>query len=255
MNKNCWIVGASYGIGEALSKKFYREGYNLILSARDVKKLESIRDELLQEKLSEKNHQKVILSQLDVCDLNSLKNSLTKIVEEFDRIDLVIFCPALYHPMSVIDFDLEMSKKIIDVNLVGFLNLLHLIVPQMVKQNSGQIAVIASVAGYCGLPKSFVYGASKAALINLCEGIYHELKQKNIDLSVVNPGFVRTRLTDKNKFSMPFIISPQEATEEIYEGLMKQKFEIHFPRKFTFLLKFLRLLPYKIFFFLTKRIS
>ncbi|MBM3580225.1 MAG: SDR family NAD(P)-dependent oxidoreductase [Alphaproteobacteria bacterium] len=255
MNKNCWIVGASYGIGEALSKKFYREGYNLILSARDMKKLESIRDELLQEKLSEKNHQKVILSQLDVCDLNSLKNSLTKIVEEFDRIDLVIFCPALYHPMSVIDFDLEMSKKIIDVNLVGFLNLLHLIVPQMVKQNSGQIAVIASVAGYCGLPKSFVYGASKAALINLCEGIYHELKQKNIDLSVVNPGFVRTRLTDKNKFSMPFIISPQEATEEIYEGLMKQKFEIHFPRKFTFLLKFLRLLPYKIFFFLTKRIS
>ena len=125
----------------------------------------------------------------------------------------------------------------------------------MIKQNSGHIAAIASVAGYSGLPKSFSYRASKAALINLCEGIYHELKQKNIALSLINPGFVKTRLTDQNRFSMPFIVSPKEAAEEIYQGLMKQRFEIHFPKKFTFLLKFLRLLPYKIFFFLTKKIS
>jgi short-subunit dehydrogenase len=253
--KNCWIIGASHGIGEALAYEFYRQGYNLILSGRDIEKLNVLGSDLEQKNLGIKSAKKVMLSQLDVSDSDSLKKSLTKIVTEFGEIDLVIFCSALYQPMSVIDFDLEMSKKIVDVNLSGFLNLLHLIVPQMVKQNSGHIAAIASVAGYCGLPKSFAYGASKAALINLCEGIYHELKQKNIALSVINPGFVKTRLTDQNRFSMPFIVSPKEAAEEIYQGLIEQKFEIHFPKKFTFLLKFLRLLPYKVFFFLTKKIS
>ena len=253
--KNCWIIGASHGIGEALAYKFYSQGHNLILSGRDVEKLDLIKRDLSQKNDSEKRLGKVSVSQLDVTNSESLAKSLAQIIAEFGKIDLVIFCSALYQPMSVIDFDLEMSKKIIDVNLSGFLNLLHLVVPQMVKQNAGHIAVIASVAGYCGLPKSFAYGASKAALINLCEGIYHELKQKNIALSLINPGFVKTRLTDQNSFSMPFIVSPDEASEEIYQGLNEKKFEIHFPKKFTFLLKFLRLLPYRFFFFLTKKIS
>lgn len=253
--KNCWIIGASHGIGEALSYKFCNEGYNLIISGRDLEKLELIKQDLMKKNGAEKRFGRIVSSQLDVTNRESLAKSFAQIIEEFNKIDLVIFCSALYQPMSVIDFDLEVSKEIIDVNLLGFLNLLHLVVPQMVKQNSGHIAVIASVAGYSGLPNSFVYGASKAALINLCEGIYHELKQKNIVLSLVNPGFVKTRLTDQNKFSMPFIVSPNEAADQIYQGLMKRKFEIHFPKKFTFLLKFLRILPYKVFFFLTKKIS
>ena len=146
------------------------------------------------------------------------------------------------------------AKQTIDVNLNGFLNLLNVITPQMVKQKSGQIAVIASVAGYCGLPKSFAYGASKAALINLCEGIYPELQKHGIAISVINPGFVKTRLTDKNSFKMPFIISVKSAAEEIVKGLQKRQFEIHFPKKFTFFLKVLRLLPYRVFFFITKKI-
>jgi len=251
MRKVCWIIGASSGIGEALVNKLYEEDCDLVISARSLDKLELIKENLLI-----KNHNlgKILVDKLDVSNCDSLQKTLEKIIAQFQKIDLVIFCPALYQPMSVINFDLEVSKKIIDVNLVGALNLLHLIVPQMLKQKSGHIAIISSVAGYCGLPKSFAYGASKAALINLCEGIYPELKQKGIDLSVINPGFVKTPLTDQNDFKMPFLISAKEAADIIYQGLMEKKFEIHFPKKFTFFLKFLRLLPYKIFFFITKKL-
>jgi len=249
MKKNCWIIGASHGMGEAIARKFYKDGYDVIISARSSEKLEKLESELSALELGD-----VLVSVLDVSNLDSVRKSFAEILHKFQKIDLVIFCPALYQPMSAINFDLDISKKIIDVNLVGFLNFLHLAIPQMVQQKSGHIAVIASVAGYCGLPQSFAYGASKAALINLCEGIYPELQRHEIDLSVINPGFVKTRLTDQNKFKMPFLISTEEAAELISQGLKKKCFEIHFPKKFTFFLKIMRLLPYKIFFFITKKI-
>jgi len=249
MKKNCWIIGASSGIGEALAHKFYKNGYDVIISAKNSEKLENLRSELLALKLGD-----VLVSALDVSDIDSVKQSFTEVLEKFQKIDLAIFCPALYQPMSVINFDLEISKKIVNTNLVGFLNFLSLVAPQMIQQKSGHIAVIASVAGYRGLPQSFAYGASKAALINLCEGIYLELKSYGIDLSIINPGFVKTRLTDQNKFKMPFLISTKEAADLIFQGLKSKDFEIHFPKKFTFFLKLLRLLPYKVFFFITKRI-
>ena len=252
MKKVCWIIGASSGIGEALANKFYKKNYDLVISARSIDKLELIKENLKHPQNQDSG--KILVIELDVSVYDSLQKSLKEIISEFQKIDLVIFCSALYQPMSVIDFDLETSKKIIDVNLVGMLNLLHLIVPQMIKQKSGHIAAIASVAGYCGLPKSFAYGASKAALINLCEGIYPELKLNNIDLSIINPGFVKTRLTDQNNFKMPFLISSKEAADLIFQGLMRKKFEIHFPKKFTFFLKILQLLPYRIFFFITKKL-
>ena len=252
MKKVCWIIGASSGIGEALVSKFYEENYDLVISARSLDKLELIKENLLSKNC---NLGEIMIGELDVSNCDSLQKTLEKIIAKFQKIDLVIFCSGLYQPMSVIDFNLDLSKKIIDVNFVGALNLLHLVVPQMLQQKSGHIAVIASVAGYCGLPKSFAYGASKAALINLCEGIYPELKLNGIDLSVVNPGFVKTRLTDLNNFKMPFLISSKEAADIIFQGLMKKRFEIHFPKRFTFFLKILRLLPYKIFFFITKKIT
>ncbi len=252
MRKVCWIIGASSGIGEALANKFYEENYDLVISARSLDKLDLIKENLLSKN---QNLGKILVDELDVSNCDSLQKTLEKTINQFQKIDLVIFCSGLYQPMSAIDFDLELSKKIIDVNLVGALNLFYLIVPQMIKQKSGHIAVIASVAGYCGLPKSFAYGASKAALINLCEGIYPELKLNKIDLSVINPGFVKTRLTDQNNFKMPFLISSKEAADVIFQGLIKKKFEIHFPKKFTFFLKILRILPYKIFFFITKKIT
>jgi len=251
MKKTCWIIGASHGIGEALAKKYFAQGFNVAIAARSIEKLEQIKEQLL---LSAKEPREVFVNKVDVVDVNSLITARDKIVKNFGQIDLVIFCSALYQPTSALNFNLMTAKQTIDVNLNGFLNLLHIITPQMLKQKGGQIAVIASVAGYCGLPQSFAYGASKAALINLCEGIYPEMQKQGIAISVINPGFVKTRLTDRNSFKMPFIISPKSASDVIVKGLEKKKFEIHFPKKFTFFLKVLRLLPYPIFFFLTKKI-
>jgi len=253
MKKVCWIIGASHGIGEALANKFYEENYDVIISSRDLSKLELIKENLLQNKTS-REAKEILATELDVCDYNSLQQSLEKILEKFQKIDLIIFCSALYQPMSAIDFDLEVAKKIINVNLIGAINVLHLIAKQMMKQKFGHIAFIASVAGYRGLPNSLAYGASKAGLINLCEGIYPELKRNNINLSVINPGFVKTRLTDKNNFKMPFLISSKDAASLIFQGLIKRKFEIHFPKKMTFFLKVLQFLPYRIFFFITKKL-
>ncbi len=255
VRKSCWIIGASQGIGEALAHEIYLDGFDLILSARNVEKLENIKSEILLYGNSNPELGEILVGEVDVAEVDSLEKTLIKTLEKFQEIDLVIFCPALYEPMSAMNFNLESAKKIVEINLVGCLNFLHLIVPQMTKQKHGQIGVIASVAGYAGLPQSFAYGASKAALINLCEGIYPELQRAGIDISLINPGFVKTRLTDKNKFKMPFLISSKEAAKEILKGLKAKKFEIHFPKKFTIFLKILRLLPYKIFFLITKKVS
>ena len=243
--KTCWIIGASHGIGEELAKKYFNAGFDLAISARSADKLKSIRNDLLSKNPNHLNQ--IFVAATDVTETVSIQSALDAILTKFDQIDLVIFCSAIYQPSKVIGFDLEKAHETIDVNLGGALNLLHVILPQMLRQKSGHLAFVASVAGYRGLPQSLAYGASKAGLINLCEGIYPELKRQNIDLSVINPGFVKTRLTDQNSFEMPFIISVSKAAEIIFDGLAAKKFEIHFPKKFTYLLKFLRILPNAVF--------
>lgn len=252
-NKVCWIIGASHGIGESLAKKYFVEGFDLVISARSEEKLKSLRNEILA--ASPKNCGQILAIKTDITELVSIQSAQDRILEKFTKIDLVIFCSAVYYPTKAINFDLEKALETIDVNLVGAINLLHIILPQLTKQNSGHIGLVASVAGYRGLPQSFAYGASKAALINLCEGIYPELKRQNIDLSVINPGFVKTRLTQKNLFSMPFIITPEKAADEIFNGIATKKFEIHFPKKFTYLLKFLQILPNFLFLKIIKKIT
>jgi len=251
-NKLCWIIGASHGIGEALAQKYFAAGFDLAISARSEEKLKSLRNEILG---GGKISGEILAVKTDVTETVSIQAAQDLIIEKFGKIDLVIFCSAVYYPTKAINFDLEKARETIDVNLVGALNLLHVILPQLTKQGDGHIAFIASVAGYRGLPQSFAYGASKAALINLCEGIYPELKRQNINLSVINPGFVKTRLTQKNLFSMPFIITSKQAADEIFRGLAAKKFEIHFPKKFTYLLKFLQILPNFLFLKIIKKIT
>jgi len=248
--KNCWLIGASSGIGFELAKKLCANGYNVIISARGLENLNQLRDEIYLIKKSSVNSQnfgEVEVVSCDVANYDSMRVAQEEIVAKFKRIDLAIFASAIYDRMGAVNFDWTLANKIMNVNFSGFLNLLHLITPHFIQNHSGHLAVIASVAGYRGLPQSFCYGASKAALINLCEGIYPELQAHNINISIINPGFVKTRLTDKNNFAMPFIISAKEASDFIYKGLIAKKFEIHFPKKFTFILKFFRIIPYNIY--------
>ncbi len=240
--KNILIIGASHGIGAALAQEFAKEKNNLFLAARDFEALVALKTQL---------QTNVEVFALDAVDEKNVREVLGKI----SQIDLFIYCAGTYKPMPVTDIDLSEAKKIIDVNFVGAINCLDVVIKKMLAQKSGHIALVASVAGYIGLPKSFAYGASKAALINLSETLYAELSQFGIDVSVINPGFVKTRLTDLNDFKMPAIITPQEAAVIIIKDLKAKKFEIHFPKKFTIWLKLLKILPYKIILFFTKKIA
>jgi short-subunit dehydrogenase len=248
--QTCWLIGASSGIGFELAKKFCSNGYNVIISARSLNNLQELKNEIDQLKKnssSSQNFGEVMIETVDVIDINSLNIAWQNIVAKYPQIDLAIFASAIYERMSLKNFDLNLAKKIVDVNFNGFLNFLSIVAPYFITRKSGHIATIASVAGYRGLPQSMCYGATKSAIINLCEGIYPELKSQNVAISVINPGFVKTRLTDKNNFAMPFIISPQKASDFIFKGLVAKKFEIDFPKRFTMILKFLRILPYKFY--------
>ncbi len=246
-NKNIWIIGASTGIGAQLAKALAKEGARIALSARDNEKL-------LEVKASLEGLDHGVYS-LDVVDADKVRLTAERIAKDFGRIDSVIFMAAAYKPHDGKEPDLAIVKQIIDVNLTGAFNLVYSALPILKSQGGGQIVLCASVAGFRGLPNGQPYCATKAALINFAESLYIENKDNNIDVRVINPGFVKTRLTDKNDFKMPFIISAEKAAQYIVKGLKKNKFEIHFPKRFTYFMKLLRILPNSIYFMLAKGIK
>jgi len=230
-----WIVGASSGIGLSLARELSDRGATLALSARRENDLYNLKNEL------DDRHR---VFALDVADSKMVFQMVQKIHVEFGRIDRVVFMSATYTPPGSEKFDTDVMKKIIETNLVGAFNVVYAAIPFLKNQNKkGQIALCGSVAGYIGLPGGQPYSATKAAIINLSESLYAEYSD-DIDIKVINPGFVRTPLTDKNKFKMPMIIEPEQAARAIADGLLSRRFEIHFPKKFTFFVKILALLPY-----------
>lgn len=244
--KRIWIVGASSGIGEALARHFDQLGACLVLSARNGDKLETLCKQL-------KNASAL---PLDVSQAETVNRAFLKIKENWTDIDLVVTLAGTYSEMSVQHFNLGTIEQQIDVNLNGTLRVLDAVLPTFIEQKKGHIAIVSSVAGYRGLPNSLGYGPSKAALINLAEALYLELKSFHVGVSLINPGFVDTPLTQPNTFPMPFLITPEKAAQEIVLGLEKGEFEIHFPKALTRSLRILRVLPYTIYFWLagfTKR--
>jgi short-subunit dehydrogenase len=159
-----------------------------------------------------------------------------------------------YQPMRAWEVDLAAARSMVEVNLMGAFNVIAAVMPTLLRQRGGMLALVSSVAGYRGLPKSLVYGPTKAALINLAETLYIDLRPRGIGVCVVNPGFVKTPLTDQNDFRMPALISAEEAAREIVAGLGRGEFEIHFPRRFTRVLRLLRLLPYRLYFAAIRRL-
>lgn len=236
-----WIIGASDGIGKALAKAYHDRGATLILSARSENKLNDLRDSL------NPKHEVVTC---DVSDLGSLKAAAAQIAAS-GPLDRVIHLAALYDPGKVMDLDPEMAAKIITVNLTGAFYLCQ-IAPPLLRQG-GQLAITGSVAGYIGLPQGQIYSASKAGVINLIESLRVEMAGR-IDTRLISPGFVDTQLTEKNNFDMPFMIRPEDAASRIVKGLDSRRFEIHFPRRLTMILKLLRVLPYWAALPLTRRL-
>ena len=237
--KVIWITGASSGIGKALSIKFAQEGWIVAASAR--------REGLLQELT--KINQNIHSFPLDVTNPEQCKKVFEEIKKKFNNIEISIFGTGIHDPNSEKRFNLEKIREIMEVNYFGTMNSINSVYDYYNDKKGGQISIISSVAGYRGLPAAGAYCASKSALTSFTESLRFEMMRKNVRISLVSPGFIKTPMTDQNDFPMPMIKSPEFAAEQIYIGLTKKTgFEIHFPKAFTFFLKFLRILPNSIYF-------
>lgn len=235
---NIWLIGASEGIGEALLNELISDADNkIIISARNEEKLNN---------LASLDKERIACLPLDVTDIKSIEKASALL--DNSKIDMVIYCAGYYKPLSCATPELEEAIKMIDVNLLGAFRVLQPIIPKFIKQNSGHIVLIGSVAGFRGLPNAYGYGAGKAGIIHLAENLKCDLAKYNIKVQIINPGFVKTRLTDLNNFKMPSIISAQDAAKYIVRAMETNKFESSFPLVFSILLKLLSLLPYKIYF-------
>ena len=237
--KIIWITGASSGIGKALAIKFAENGWIVAASAR--------RENLLNE-LKQIN-QNIYPFPLDVTEIENCRTVAKKILEQFNNIDICVFGTGMHDPKSEKTFNLEKIREIMEVNYFGTMNSINSIYEYFSKKKSGQISIISSVAGYRGLPAAGAYCASKAALTSFTESLNFDMQKKNVRVSLISPGFIKTPMTDQNDFPMPMIKSPKFAANEIYKGLTAKKtFEIHFPKAFTYFLKFLQILPSSMYF-------
>ncbi len=238
--KKIWITGASSGIGKALAEKFSLEGWKVAVSAR--------RKEILDEMA---NNENITSYPLDVTNQNQINETFEKIINDFGNLDLCVFSSGTYDPKLEKEINIEQNKFVMETNFFGVLYCVKSVEKYFKDKKDGHISIVSSVAAYRGLPNSSGYGPSKAALTNLTESLYFDFKKHNVRISLVSPGFIKTPLTDKNEFPMPFIKSPEFAADEMFKGLTKTRaFEIHFPKALTILLKFFRILPYKIYLFL-----
>lgn len=242
--KRVWLVGASTGIGRALAEQLHALGATVIVSARKMDALQAFADQ----------HPGSIALSLDVSDGPAVK-AAAEAAMAAGPLDLVCYCAGHYHAMRATAIDLPDLLRHHEVNTVGALHVLAAITPAMVARGQGHISLVSSVAGFRGLPQSLAYGPTKAALINLAETLYLDLQPRGLGVSVINPGFVETPLTAQNEFHMPALISPQQAAQAILQGWAKGEFDIHFPKRFTFVMKLLRLLPYRLYFAAVRRIT
>lgn len=243
--KRVWVIGASSGIGEACTKALLQNGAKVALSSRRAERLNQIA-------IAGGADQALVIP-LDVTDDPQLQDGYKTILSAWGGIDLLLFVSGVYTPLRADNFDIKVAEKTIDANLLGPMRAVALALPEMLKAHSGHIAIVGSVAGYSGLPKALAYGPSKAAIINFCENLYYDLLPTGVSVHMISPGFVATEATAQNDFEMPALISAEVAAQEILAGIERGEFDIHFPKRFSRFLKFLRILPYPIYFWIVRR--
>lgn len=238
-----WITGGGSGIGRALARIAAAEGMVVSVSGR--------RQDALEE--TGRGHSRIFPAMLDVTDAAAVDAALDAIEAQHGPVDIAVLNAARYQAMDAADFDLAGFRDHIETNVMGVAHCLAPLLARMRRRGKGRIALVASVAGYRGLPQAAAYGPTKAALINLAESLRPGAAADGVIIQVVNPGFVETPMTAANDFPMPFLVSPEKAARHILAGLRRDGFEIAFPWPFVMLLKVARLLPYRLYFALTRR--
>ncbi len=241
-----WVTGASSGIGRALALRLVKDGFNVVVTARNHEKLVQLQHEA-------RGPGKIIVLDGDVTDPRDMERVLAAIEYEHGPMVLAVLNAGVYRPVHGEDMHREDFEETFAINLHGTVNCLLPAVRHMKARGRGQIAIVSSATGYGGLPTSAAYGATKAALINMAESLKFDLDKAGIRLQVINPGFVETPATAKNEFPMPALVSPQIAADRIADGLKSHGFEITFPKRFTYALKLVNLLPYGLYFWLINR--
>ncbi len=242
--KRVWLLGASTGIGRAVAVALHARGAQVCVSARNQLALDGLAAQCPG----------IATIALDAVDADAVRSAAKALLAQ-GGLDLVMYCAGYYSAQRATDFQLDEMNKHWQVNYVGALHMLDAVLPAMRGAGRGHVSLVSSVAGFRGLPKSLAYGPTKAALINLAEGLYIDLHGLGMGVSVVNPGFVETPLTAQNGFKMPALISPETAADEIIAGWEKGEFDIHFPKRFTRWMKILRVLPYSAYFKATKQFT
>ncbi|MEQ8247103.1 MAG: SDR family NAD(P)-dependent oxidoreductase [Alphaproteobacteria bacterium] len=242
-----WIVGASTGIGRELALELARRGVDVVASARGIDDLAA----LVKDAAGFPGHVSALA--LDVTDLAATQAAAQAATKLLGRIDLCVACAGTHQPFGAKDFDSGKFRRLVEVNLMGTVHVLEAVMPGFIQRRSGHLAVVSSVAGYRGLPSAAGYGATKAALINMCESLKFDLDRAGVKLQLIDPGFVETPLTAKNDFPMPFLMKADAAAKQFYRGLLSDRFEVTFPKRFTWQLKLLRCLPYAAYFPLIRR--
>lgn len=248
MTRVAWCTGAGKGIGRAAALKLASEGYAVAASARTSADLYQLAAQAAESRLV------VRPFPLDVTDEAAVEQSVGEIEAQVGRIDLALLNAGTHMPVDVRNLQVATFRAVMATNYFGVIHGLAALLPRFIERRSGHVAVVASVAGYRGLPSAAAYGSTKAALINLCEALRPDLERYGVRLSLINPGFVRTPLTDKNDFPMPFLMEVDAAAERLVEGLHSRRFETTFPRRFTWMLKALRCMPYAGFFPIARRL-
>jgi NAD(P)-dependent dehydrogenase (short-subunit alcohol dehydrogenase family) len=241
-----WITGASSGIGEALARRLARDGRRVAVSARGATGLEA---------LAATDPAHIGPLALYVTDAAAGAAAVAEIETRCGAIDLAVLNAGTHHPMSADDFSAATLRRLLEINLLGVAHCLEPLLARMAARRRGHIALVASVAGYGGLPTAAAYGPTKAALINMAESLKLDCDRLGIKLQLVDPGFVKTPLTDRNDFPMPFLMPVEDAVDALIAGLATQRFEIVFPRRFALLLKLLNMLPYDAYFALVRRMT
>lgn len=264
--QRAWITGAGRGIGRALALALSAQGVHVYASARSVDQLQA-----LQAAASD-HPGRIECCPVDIQDAEAVKQLLGGWQREQCFPELCVLQAGTHDPFSAYEFSAARAQALLNINLYGTLNCIEPVLQHYLQDGHEhaeaakahrkgsesprrQLAVMASVAGYRGLPTAAAYGAGKAALINLCEALKLDLTGSGIHLQVINPGFVRTPLTDKNEFAMPALLEPEDAAQRVIRGLLSNRFEISFPARFVYWLKWLRLLPYKVYFPLVAKLT
>ena len=241
--RKVWVTGASSGIGKAVAEKFAKEKWKVAISARRV--------EILNEMA---NNYNIFAYPMDVTNQNKTEETFNKILEDFGDLDLCVFSSGTYERKSEKGLNVDNVKKVIEVNFLGVVGCVKAVQKYFQNKKGGHISIVSSPVGYRGLPKSSGYTASKASLNNFTQGIYFDFKKFNVRVTLISPGFIKTALTDKNDFKMPFLKDTNYAAEKIYDGLInKKKFEIIFPPQIAFIYKIFQILPNKVYNYLINK--